>query len=72
MPSVEQRLAKLEVKQVKIVGVVKDLRSQVQDLWDRVNADDEAHGLQEDETRAIAERARRLAQRLEKTVKEIE
>lgn len=56
----------------KLVGVVKGLRSEVADLWERVNADDSSHGEMEDETRLIAERARRLADRLDKRVKALE
>lgn len=56
----------------KLVKVVKGLRVEVSDLWQRVNDDDSAHGEMEDETREIAERARRSVQRLEKRVKALE
>jgi hypothetical protein len=54
----------------KLVKVVKAMRGEIADLWERVNRDDSNHGEMEDETRQIAERARRAVVRIEKRLKE--
>lgn len=50
----------------------KEVKSEIQDIWDRINSDSDARAEFEDETRDIAERARRLALRVEKQLKELE
>lgn len=50
----------------------KELQAEIQDIWDRINSDSTATAEFSDETRAIAERARRLAQRVQKSLKELE
>jgi chromosome segregation ATPase len=62
--TVEERLDRVEKR-------YKSLKAEVQDLWDRVNEDGNAHSQMEDETRDIAERARRAANRVSKQLKEL-
>jgi hypothetical protein len=50
----------------------KEVKAEIQDIWDRINGDSDAAAEFADETRSIAERARRLAARVEKELKELE
>lgn len=60
----EERLARLEKG-------IKSIRSEMQDLWDRINSDSDAQAQFADETRDIAERARRAATRLGKKLDQL-
>ena len=50
----------------------KEVKQEIQDIWDRINGDSDAASEYADETRDIAERARRLAQRVKKQLDELE
>lgn len=62
--TVEERLDRIE-------RILKRHRAEIDDLWARVNEDSNAHSQFEDETRDIAERARRAANRVGKQMKEL-
>lgn len=62
--TVKERLARLE-------RIAKRHRAEIDDLWARVNEDSNAHSQFEDETRDIAERARRASNRVAKQLKEL-
>lgn len=62
----------LEEKVDIVIRELKKQRGVIQELWDRLNTDDEAHGIMEDETREMAERARRAVLRFEKKLEALE
>lgn len=61
----------LEEKVDLLIRWRKEVKSEIQDIWDRINGDSDAASAFSDETRDIAERARRLAQRVQKQMNEL-
>jgi hypothetical protein len=61
----------LEQKVDLLIEWRKKVKVEIQDIWDRINGDSTAAAEFADETRDIAERARRLAQRVQKNLNEM-
>ena len=59
----------LEQKVDLLIKWRKEAKAEIQDLWDRINGDTDAAVEFAEQTRDIAERARRLAGRVDKTLK---
>lgn len=69
--TLEERVERLERVIKKHRQEITDINGAIVDLWDTINANEEARAQFEDETRDISERARRATQRLDKKFREL-